>query len=443
MSKLNKFLRYYLKKNISRFHVPGHQGRCENLNRMLGAKFDITEIKGSGFLFGELGHLNPINGVELQLSKLYGRHVVISTCGSTLCIQTMVALCRNKIFLAHRHSSHVSFFNVCAVLGVYVEWFGFDDDAFGISNFNLVELEQKLNKFTNGTCVVFITSPDYYGISADILAIKQICKKFNALLLVDCAHGAHLNFLSDGAHPAMQGAHLVCSSLHKTLPALTGAAILIFDDHIFSKKMVKSVMAKFSTTSPSYLIMSSIDFCADWLKRCGRQKFAELEFKKQKLINSFKLPFLKTDVSKLVLDCTKLQITGETVAQLFRKFYIEPEFYNENYFVLVLSPFLNRIDFVRLNCALRSVENHEKVFELTKQKKLNRKISNNLIVEFCSFDLSEIEVVFINEAFGRVSAITIIKTPPGTVTVASGELINWNLLNSLKQQGVNKLAVLK
>ena len=101
------------------------KGGCRFLNKNLGARFDITEVKGSDWLFNCSG---PIADLEQKLSVLFGQDIAISTCGSSLCVQTMVALCRNKIIVAHRSTAHVSFFNVCSILGVKVEWFGFDED---------------------------------------------------------------------------------------------------------------------------------------------------------------------------------------------------------------------------------------------------------------------------------------------------------------------------
>jgi arginine/lysine/ornithine decarboxylase len=105
---------------------------------------------------------------------------------------------------------------------------------------------------------VFLTSPDYFGALCDIWAIAKICREKNAALLVDNAHGAHLGLFS-GLHPMALGADACCDSLHKTLPALTGAALLHLRDE---KKapLARRRMPLFGSTSPSYLIQLSADY---------------------------------------------------------------------------------------------------------------------------------------------------------------------------------------
>ena len=108
---------------------------------------------------------------------------------------------------------------------------------------------------------VYITSPDYIGNIADIAKIARLCHKYQSILMVDNAHGAYLKFLESSAHPIDLGADIVCDSAHKTLPALTGAAYL----HIsrtapdFFADYAENALSVFASTSPSYLILQSLD----------------------------------------------------------------------------------------------------------------------------------------------------------------------------------------
>lgn len=437
MKNLNEFIKEYCKKNVARFHVPGHQGRCRFLNKKLGARFDITEVKGADWLFNSIG---VIKRLECNLAALIGQAIAMSTCGSTLCVQTMVYLCRKKIIIAHRSSAHVSFFNVCEILGVEVKWFGFNEQKGGLFEFSVVELKQKLEKFKKYSCAVYVTSPDYYGFFVPIKEILKLCTKFNALLLVDCAHGAHLNFTQSYVHPAKEGAHLSFSSLHKTLPALTGAAFLAYDDSVFSKEEVKTAMLKFSTTSPSYLTMASVDLCFNWLIKKAKRSFYKLQQKKEQVIKTIDLPVLKTDVCKLVINCVKLKISGQIVAEFLRFNKIEPEFANEFYVVLVLTPFLKKCDWRRLiKCCRQINKNIDKIKMVnyapelkTEDKQTKLKIG----------DSKQVDVVAIEKAYGKRCAFTVFKNPPGTVLVYEGEKLNDELISKLKNQGYNKIKVL-
>lgn len=442
---LISFIKTRARRRFTRLHVPGHQGGCSFLNRKFAARFDITEIEGADWLFESSGLLNKL---EQRLANLFGQSAAISTCGSTLCLQTMVALCKNKTIVAHRNSAHVSFFNVCSILGVEVHWFGCCD-SFGLNSFDLTEIEQILVKHEKASCAVYFTSPDYFGMFAPVNEILKICKKFDALCLVDCAHGAHLNFTKFGPHPASLGVDLCCSSLHKTLPALTGAAVLNFNEKLFSKARVKSVMSMFSTTSPSYLTMASIEFCVYWLERFGVKKFLKLYKKKKKLVKNLQLPFLKTDVAKLVVDCRKLNFTGLDLAAILRSKKLEPEFSDENFVCMVISPFLSFFDWFRLKRCLKNVEFNSS-FEFRNccsfHNYSNHKIKNKEELNFNSFfDLlnRKTEMVKLNEKNleGRVCAKTKFKSPPGTVIVAAGEVLNLSSILNLKRNGETEIEV--
>ncbi len=445
MDELNRFVADYCNKHFLRLHVPGHQGRCGFLNRRLAALYDITEIEGADWLLKSSGIIKTL---EQRLSSLFNQESIISTCGSTLCVQTMVALCKNRVFVAFRKSAHLSFFNVCAVLNVRVEWVGGPD--FGNDELNevdLVELEQILKKYEYGSCAVYVTSPNYYGVFAPVSDVANICKKFGALLLVDCAHGAHLNFVDDSKNsPAMLGAHMCCYSLHKTLPALTGSAILSFDSAVFSVFEVKQKMALFSTTSPSYLIMQSIEFCARWLKKNGIRCFEKLKNKKRSFVDVVKFPFLKfNDVSKLVADCRQINLSGFEVARILRASGIEPEFANENFVVLVISPFLSCFDWQRLRRCFEKIKfSHVKcerpMFSAPKNKLGVRTISLSEAV----FSELETEVLGLGEVVvGRVSAVSIEGSVCGTLMVAIGEPLSFEVVSALKTQGYGSIEVFK
>lgn len=120
---------------------------------------------------------------------------------------------------------------------------------------------------------VYLTSPDYYGREADIAAIAKEVHGRGGLLLVDNAHGAHLRFLPEDRHPMRLGADLCCDSAHKCLPVLTGGGYLHSNLPVV-KEELKAAMALFGSTSPSYLILASLDLCNRYLAGPAREEFA-------------------------------------------------------------------------------------------------------------------------------------------------------------------------
>ena len=120
---------------------------------------------------------------------------------------------------------------------------------------------------------IIIKSPDYLGRTADIKGIADVCHRKGVLLIVDNAHGAYLKFSENDDHPLTLGADICCDSAHKTLPVLTGGAYLHLSKELVSKydyddlyEYIKSVMCMNGSTSPSYLILQSLDLCNRYLE---------------------------------------------------------------------------------------------------------------------------------------------------------------------------------
>ena len=255
--------------------MPGHQGRCEFLNRNISSRFDLTEIQDADNLFFPSGIIKKL---EEDISFLFDCDCYISTNGSTSLIKTILWLFKDREFIVHR-GAHFSFFNAAAIFSIEPIIVG------DYETVNFLEIEKALFQARKGA-VLFLVSPNYYGIILDIPKIKDICRRYGAILVVDCAHGAHLRFLKENKNPIFLGADVCCCSLHKTLPTLTGAAMLQIKKRLFKREKIKKIMALFLSSSPSYMIMDSIGLCLDWLLKFSFKAFLELEERKERLINS-------------------------------------------------------------------------------------------------------------------------------------------------------------
>ncbi len=258
ITPIYNFLNKYADSETVRLHMPGHKGK--SIADFSAFKYDITEINGADSLFESD---SIIAESEENTSRLYKTaKTCYSAGGSTLCIQAMLTLMKqeNRTVIAVRNI-HRSFLAACALLDIQPQWI-FPDYSGGIlsGEFPYKEAEKQLK--SNENACVYLTSPDYLGKTADIKRISELCNRYNAILLVDNAHGAHT--IAAGTHPALLGADICCDSAHKMLPALTGGAYL----HIINPKYKdkgKYAMSLFGSTSPSYLIMVSLDLCVKYI----------------------------------------------------------------------------------------------------------------------------------------------------------------------------------
>ena len=190
---------------------------------------------------------------------------------------------------------------------------------------------------------VFITSPTYDGVVSDVRAIARAAHRHHAVLIVDEAHGAHF-----GMHPLFPdssvhlGADLVIHSLHKTLPSLTQTALLHVNGDRVDRNKIRRLLDVYETSSPSYVLMASMDQCVRLLQQKGPELFeayAGMLSRFDSLTGNLRvLKRIKTDdPSKIIIACPSGEMSGpQMAASLRNRFHIEPEMVTPEY-VLCLS----------------------------------------------------------------------------------------------------------
>ena len=251
-------LKEYSDRDILRLHMPGHKGRLH--------ESDITEIDGADSLFEASG---VIYESEKNAGEIFGADTFYSTEGSSLSIRAMVhLLClyaketgREPIILAARNA-HKSFISAVALTFAKVKWMvAKETKSYLCCPITKKEAEDYILGCDTPPVAMYLTSPDYLGNVLDIKGIKEVCTKHGVLLLVDNAHGAYLKFLKESRHPIDLGADMCCDSAHKTLEVLGGGGYLHISKNAprFFKERAKEAMSLFASTSPSYLILSSLD----------------------------------------------------------------------------------------------------------------------------------------------------------------------------------------
>ena len=275
------FVRRYAQQRTTRMHMPGHKGRgplgCEEL--------DITEIAGADELYEAEG---IIAQSEANATQLFGTaRTYYSTEGSSQCIRAMLRLALQMrpakagrpVLLAARNA-HKALLYAAALLDFDIQWLWPAPDAAGALCTCPVEPEalasalDELSAEGRTPFGVYLTSPDYLGFVQDVAGLSAVCHAHGLPLLVDNAHGAYLHFLKEGSrHPIQLGADLCCDSAHKTLPVLTGGAYLHLGPSVQADEAaVRNALALFGSTSPSYLILQSLDAANAVLADSFREK---------------------------------------------------------------------------------------------------------------------------------------------------------------------------
>ena len=411
------FIDNYIKSEMSRLHMPGHKGStCPE---------DITEIKGADSLYEADG---IIAESEQNATEIFGsKRTFYSTEGSSQCIKAMLMLaCVNRenkserpLILAARNV-HKAFIHAAALIDFDVEWL-FPKHADSICECIITagQLKNSLSSLKTKPCAVYITSPDYLGNIADISELSAVCKEFSVPLLVDNAHGAYLKFT--GEHPLDLGADMCCDSAHKTLPVLTGGAYLHINNGRFLQN-AKETLAVFGSTSPSYLILSSLD-------KANRYMAENFKTDLQKCIEQVKkLKVYITDKSneklKLTIDAYHFGKSGIEIAELLRKNNVECEYADEQFTVLMFSPFNTDEDFKRTQTVLSSLRLScvdEKDLQNSIRILSPAPIKKELSIREAYF--SPQEEIETELAENRICGFTTVSCPPAIPIVLPGEKI--------------------
>ena len=437
------FVRRYTQYEPVRFHMPGHKGVP-----MLGFEpYDITEIDGADELFTASG---IIAESEAQAGALFGAHTIYSTGGSTLCIQTMLHLAAQyavskgqaPCILAGRNA-HKAFINAAALLDIDICWlYPENNDSYISCPITAQQVKSSLQNGGKKPVAVYLTSPDYLGNMLDIQAIAEVCHQAGVLLLVDNAHGAYLKFLPQSRHPIDWGADLCCDSAHKTLPVITGGAYLhiSYDAPSTLAQQAKASMSLFGSSSPSYLILQSLDAANDRMTafRAALVRFLpEKETLVQRLAGHG-YALTGDEPLKITLCPKPFGFTGMRIAGILEENGIYPEFYDPDHVVLMLSP-ENSVGSLRhLEKTLCSLERRETITELPPCVP-----HPDIVLKPHQALFSESETLPIGDCLGRISAAAAISCPPAIPLAVCGERIDQHVVDCLRYYGVASCAVIK
>ena len=429
------FVRAYAASAPVRLHMPGHKGRgilgCESL--------DITEIRGADDLYHPEGILARS---EENASRLFGCRTVYSAEGSSLAIRAMLYLaytrsgCKGRC-LAGRNA-HKSFLHTAVLLDFPISWLWAGDSYLSCpvtaETVEAAILEEKEKPFA-----VYLTSPDYLGNLAPVGEIANVCHRHGVPLLVDNAHGAYLKFLPRSLPPMDLGADLCSDSAHKTLPVLTGGAYLHMGPD-WTTEEAKAAMALFGSTSPSWLILQSLDGANPAMERLPGDIAALAPhiaaLKGALLAHGFAL--VGAEPLKITGPAAKFGYSGEEMAEILEKQGIFCEFADGDFLVFMLTPRNTPEELDRLRAALcalpRGVRQEEPPIALARPKAA-------CTPRQAAF--APRETIPVENSLGRILALANVSCPPAVPIVMCGEEIDEAAREALCRCGVEEVTVIK
>lgn len=432
------FIRQYRDSSPVRMHMPGHKGIP-----LLGAEpMDITEIDGADELFCPHG---VIAESEENASRLFGCPTWYSAGGSTLCIQTMTAiLCQVAVnrgqkpkILAGRNA-HRSFVYAAALLGFEIVWL-WEEGPILSCRISPEKLKEAIAR--HRPTAVYLTDPDYLGNRVDLAGLARVCHRAGVLLAVDNAHGAYLRFLPESSHPMDLGADVCCDSAHKTLPVLTGGAYLHLTTAVCEQlqQPVWETMQLFASSSPSYLILASLDAVNRQLCREYPQKLREClvrvkNLKEILIRQGFRI--FGDEPMKITLCAKEYGYTGTELSAVLQKNGIVPEFSDPDFLTLMPSPENGKEDFSALQSCLNAVPCRAKISSVPPAFSLPRR---GLSVRSARF--SKQERLPVRKAVGRICADVSVSCPPAVLPVIPGEMVEESTVSLLEYYGISHIRV--
>lgn len=436
-------LEQYSKSGSYPFHMPGHKRR--NLDFPNPWTVDLTEIEGFDNLHHAEGILQALQERAAALFAAEKSFCLIngSTCGILAAISACVRpggtilMARN----CHKSAYHAVFLR--SLTPVYLQSEATDFGICGpITPQSVADALQKHSDIQ----AVLLVSPTYDGIVSDIASIAAIVHARNIPLIVDEAHGAHFPFSSQFPSSALScGADLVIHSLHKTLPAFTQTALLHLNSQRIEEARLRHYLELYQSSSPSYLLLASIDYCLDFLKSHGERLFEELAEKlnhfymKAQAWRSIEVmpPAPNKDYSKLLISAARLGLSGVALSDLLRKDYkLELEMAAGHY-VLALTTLLDETEgFLRLEAALEQIDQ----LSLHPRCKSADMDSNRMYFSLPPQVMtpaqaleSETRIIPLTQAQGCVSQEYLYLYPPGIPLLVPGEQIEEALLRQIQQ----------
>ncbi len=425
-------LKLHNEKDVYPFHMPGHKRQVDWLENPYN--YDITEIEGFDNLYEASDVLAQIQQKAAALYGSEGAYLLVngSTVGNLVAI---FAATNQEDSIIIGRTCHKSVYHAAQLRQLRVAFTVPQVSRIGfVQQTSLAEYERAIQQNPDARAIV-ITSPTYEGILEDVSAIAQLAHLHGMRLIVDAAHGAHLGLDA-------RDADLVIMSLHKTLPALTQTGLLhVCEADADLNNRVKQYLEMFQTSSPSYLLMTSIEKCLNFVDENGHQfeeyatRLANFYEGCQQLEKLRVEMYPYQDPSKIIIDASHTNITGTKLKQLLReKFNIELEMASFLYCLGMTSVMDGQEAFDRLLGALLEIDSALIACEEPNKVCFDKFFSaGQKVLEMHEVELEEHSWASIKEAAEKFAAGMVSIYPPAVPLLVPGEVITSEKIDIIKE----------
>lgn len=439
----------YAADEVIPFHVPGHkQGRGNHeLEALLGStclNIDLTCLEDTDNICSPVSVLKEAQALA---AEVYGaEEAFFLTNGTTSGIQAMIlSVCEpgDKIIVPRNaHKSAIGGIILSGAEPVYLE--PEIHDYYGIAMGITPEALREALAVNSDVKAVFVINPSYYGIASDLTEIVEIAHSYDIPVIVDEAHGAHLPFDDRLPLSAMEaGADLSASSTHKLGGSLTQSSILLQQGRLIDPKRVKSTLNLTQTTSPSYILMASLDIARKQLATQGREMIErtyDLSMAARKQLSQVPgLQVMDTDIlgqngcfmldpTKIVVNVRALGLSGYEVEKILRQKYgIQVELSDLFNIIALVSIGDNEETMNSLVAALTDIAESKAIMNVVKYYSQVPSIPESVVSPRTAY-YADTRVLALEDAEGEISAEIIMAYPPGIPIVCPGERLTREVI---------------
>lgn len=429
-------------KEVISFHMPGHKkGKIyeklgytnvlENLYKM-----DTTEIIGTDNLHSPEGIIKASQENTAKVFKSDYTYYLVN--GSSCGIQSAImSVCNPKSKIIVNRDCHQSVINGCILGDVDIEYIPCEisKDTNILKGVNVINVIDIIDKNLDAKAIL-LTYPTYYGVTYDLEYICNYAHSKNMVVIVDEAHGAHLGLSEKLPKTALeQGADIVIQSTHKTLPSFTQSSMIHVKEESVDLDKISNMLRITESSSPSYLLLSSLELAVDIYEDKGKELMEELLnnihiFKNN--VNKNLEIYSTNDKTKVFISAKNIGLTGYELENILRKKYsIQVELSNYYGVLLICTIGNSTQDFISLETALDDI-----VVKEFKSIKLDNikypvDIPQKILTPREAFYKTK-KSVKIYDSIGKICGESIVPYPPGINIISPGEIISKEIIDYLK-----------
>jgi arginine/lysine/ornithine decarboxylase len=443
----------YHQEAVVPFDVPGHKHgkgapELDAFIRKYGLELDVNSMKSLDIISNPT---SVIRDAEELLSNAYGADKsFFMVGGTTASVQAMImsslAPGDKMILPRNAHKSAINGLILSGAIPAYIQ--PEIDGTIGIAMAASYDRVKESIEENPDAKALFLINPTYYGITCDIDRIVKLAHDHDMIVLADEAHGAHFHFHDELPRSAMQaGCDMSAVSLHKTGGSLTQSSALLMKTNSFvDENHVRNTINLMLTTSASYLLMASIDFCRKKLAVEGQKIFSDLldivrvyrdkineipgiyAFGKELIDGKGVVDF---DETKLSVNVSELKMTGYQIYDLLReKYQIQAELADVNNVLFIISIGDDEEAFERLYLALKEIgEGHHGGVVQPFRKTLD---NPEVIVSPREAYYAGKKTILLAKALNGISGESVMVYPPGIPIISPGERISQDIIDYIE-----------